>query len=119
MAGLSGEERGKVLLNAIYDEVDQRLNPDQNDCWNCGGEGVTFDCFDGCCVDAESGCDLCSRKCIECVIFAGKLAKAIREEVIKSGDIDVAREWIKSVGRWSPAITDDRIRDELAKAASK
>jgi len=36
------------------------------DCWNCGGEGVTYDCVDGMCVDADSGCDLCSRRCHVC-----------------------------------------------------
>lgn len=111
-----GEERGKVLLDAICDEVDQRLNPGGDDCPFCGGEGVTYDCIDGCCVDAESGCDYCARKCVECVIFDGKRAKAVREEVIKSDDIDLAREWLKGVGRWHPDISDERIRQEIATA---
>lgn len=36
------------------------------DCWQCGGEGVTYDCFDGFCEDAESGCDDCERRCDIC-----------------------------------------------------
>ncbi len=32
-------ERGTILLDAIYDDVDQRLNPDNEECWHCGGEG--------------------------------------------------------------------------------
>lgn len=36
------------------------------DCGNCGGEGYVFDCIDGCCEDAEVGCDLCTRRCDWC-----------------------------------------------------
>lgn len=35
-------------------------------CGNCGGEGYTYHCIDGCCVDAEEGCDLCARRCDWC-----------------------------------------------------
>ena len=43
-------ERGTILLDAIYDDVDQRLNPDNEECWHCGtptprGCGC-FDCYD-------------------------------------------------------------------------
>ena len=36
------------------------------DCWECGGEGLTFDCLDGCCVNAEVGCDDCAQRCQIC-----------------------------------------------------
>jgi hypothetical protein len=36
---------------------------DDDECPICGGEGFTFDCFDGCCEDAEIGCDDCARPC--------------------------------------------------------
>lgn len=36
------------------------------DCWQCGGEGQTFDCFDGFCIEAEYGCSLCTRNCDVC-----------------------------------------------------
>jgi hypothetical protein len=39
---------------------------EDDDCPNCGGEGVYYDCIDGMCADAESGCDLCARKCDWC-----------------------------------------------------
>lgn len=39
---------------------------DDEECWNCGGEGETFDCFDGFCLDAEIGCELCTRQCEVC-----------------------------------------------------
>lgn len=115
---VSDKTRGEVLLDLIYDEVDQRLNPSGEECWHCGGEGVTYDCFDGCCECADEGCDDCARDCVECKIFAGQSAKAVREEVIKSGDIDVAREWLVRVNRWHPGITDDQIKAQLAKAAT-
>lgn len=36
-------------------------------CPNCGGEGYVYDCFEEyACVDPESGCDLCMRRCDWC-----------------------------------------------------
>jgi hypothetical protein len=116
---MNDRTRGEIMLDFIYDEVDQRLNPNGEECWNCGGEGATFDCIDGCCVDAESGCEDCERPCIECKINAGLRAKAIREEVIKSNDIETAIAWIKSVGRWRDDITHESVRAELELAADK
>ena len=110
--------RGEYMLDLIYDEVDQRLNPSGDECWNCGGEGMTYDCFDGCCVDAESGCPDCERPCVECKINAGIRAKAVREEVIKSGDVGIAVAWLKQIGRWSDDITDNQIKAQLAEATA-
>lgn len=40
---------------------------DDDCCPNCGGDGVIYMCFDECaCVDPESGCDLCERRCDWC-----------------------------------------------------
>jgi hypothetical protein len=39
---------------------------DDGSCGNCGGEGLVYDCFDGFCMDAESGCDDCARRCDWC-----------------------------------------------------
>ncbi len=42
-------------------------NEYENDgCPCCGGEGFIFDCFDGFCLDADIGCDDCTRRCPEC-----------------------------------------------------
>lgn len=109
-------DKGEILLGMIYDEVDRRLNPNDDECWHCGGAGETFDCIDGCCEDAEYGCEDCARPCLECRLFAGQRAKAIREEVIKSGDVDIAIAWIKSVGRWHDGITLDQVRQEMEAA---
>ncbi len=36
-------------------------------CPNCGGEGVIYSCFEEwACVDPDSGCDLCTRRCDVC-----------------------------------------------------
>lgn len=35
-------------------------------CWKCGGEGFVWDCIDGCCLDAEAGCDMCTSRCEIC-----------------------------------------------------
>lgn len=112
-------DRGQRILEAIEDDVAMRLNPNGEECWHCGGEGYTHDCFDGFCEAAEEGCEDCSRPCPECVIFKGQIAKAVREEVIKSGDAEIAVAWLKSIGRWRDDITMDRVRDELAAHAAK
>lgn len=112
-------ERGERILVCIYDEVDNRLNPNHEECWHCGGDGETYDCIDGCCIDAESGCDLCARPCLECKLYAGRRAKAVREEVVKSGDIAVAVAWLKEKGRWNDSITVDQVRAEIEKARAK
>lgn len=39
---------------------------DDGDCWNCGGEGFVYSCFDGFCLNAEEGCDDCARPCEVC-----------------------------------------------------
>lgn len=39
---------------------------DGEECGNCGGEGYTYLCIDGCCVDAEEGCEICARRCDWC-----------------------------------------------------
>lgn len=46
------------------DQYDDEL--DGEDCGNCGGEGFTYHCIDGCCVNAEDGCELCARRCDWC-----------------------------------------------------
>jgi hypothetical protein len=44
---------------------------EDDECPICGGEGFTFDCFDGLCEDAYWGCDDCVRTC-ECQKGAAK-----------------------------------------------
>lgn len=108
---------GELLLEAIYDDVDQSLNPDNDECWYCGGDGATYDCIDGFCADPESGCADCYRPCPECVIYNGKRAKAVREAVIASGNTDIAIAWLKKIGRWSDDITRERVAAELQAAS--
>jgi hypothetical protein len=45
-----------------YDDYD-----DDGECWNCGGEGVVYNCFtEYACVFPEDGCDECMRRCDVC-----------------------------------------------------
>jgi hypothetical protein len=37
-----------------------------DECGNCGGEGYVYNCIDGCCVNAEDGCELCAARCDWC-----------------------------------------------------
>lgn len=42
-------------------------NEYDSDCGNCGGEGYVANCQDEIgCIDPESGCDLCMRRCDWC-----------------------------------------------------
>ena len=112
-------DRGELLLDAIQEEVSQRINFGDGECWHCGGEGYTYDCFEEyACVDPEGGCEDCARRCPECAELKRDRLKAVREEVIKMNDVDVARAWLKSIGRWRDDITDERIMADLAKAAA-
>lgn len=38
-----------------------------HECWQCSGEGVVYMCCEEfACIDPESGCDDCARKCGIC-----------------------------------------------------
>jgi hypothetical protein len=53
-----------VSVPPHFEEYDDSLD---DDCWNCGGEGFVSSCFEEwACVDPESGCDLCTRRCDVC-----------------------------------------------------
>ena len=93
-------DKSTALLDAIYNDVVHRLNPDNEECWHCGGDGETYDCIDG-------------------RIYAGRIAKAVREEVIKSGNLDLAVAWLKSIGRWRDCITLDQVRQQIEAAKTK
>jgi len=116
---MTSSERGERLLSAIYDDVDGRLNPSGDECSFCGGEGYTYDCFDGCCATAEYGCAVCERRCSECALFAKQRAKAIREAVIEANDVDIAIAWLKEIGRWNDDVTTYQVRQELAEIRAK
>jgi predicted Fe-S protein YdhL (DUF1289 family) len=98
-------DRATQLLNWIYEDVEHRLNPGDEECPECGGEGYTFDCFDGCCMDAESGCEDCARRCAECVHWEMRIRNVVRLEVIRMLDVDVAIAFAKHTKRWSENIT--------------
>lgn len=54
-----GADTGPTLADFDFDDCDA--------CWNCGGEGVVYDCLsDYACIDPEGGCDLCERRCDVC-----------------------------------------------------
>lgn len=55
-----------------YEDYDD----DPDDCYQCGGEGFVWDCFDGFCVNAEDGCDDCTRPCPECALRKRKAAES-------------------------------------------
>ena len=117
---MKNKNRGEILLDFICEEIDQRLNPEGEDCPECGGEGFVYDCFEEfACIDPESGCAECERRCLGCAQNKVLRLKAIREEVIKSGDVEIAIAWLKSIDRWREGITEEQVKAELAAAAAK
>ena len=39
---MKNKNRGEILLDFICEEIDQRLNPEGEDCPECGGEGFVY-----------------------------------------------------------------------------
>jgi len=107
------------MLDLVYDEVRMEMNPDNDDCPTCGGEGVIFECFDGFCIDAEIGCDECTSRCPECARRNLAFARAVRKAVIESDDVDLARAWFRSINRPHGNITDAEIKAQMATARAK
>lgn len=101
------------LLNALYDDARRELNPSDEECWNCGGDGYWYDCIDGCCEDAESGCELCARRCAECAQFERDIERYVRVQVLRSMDLKLARAWIARKGRLKEMHTDQFILANL------
>lgn len=61
-AGQSMEEAAANNFGLTADDLD-----DDEDCPNCGGEGVVYCCFEEfACLDPEGGCDDCERRCDWC-----------------------------------------------------
>ena len=120
MSGSMRISREDHILDHIYDEVHHDLNPSDDDCPECGGEGYIADCFDGLCSDAESGCEECMRRCVECARFETAIRKAVRLEVLKLMDVDVAIAFARRTNRWSDKITRTAVLVGLhaARAAS-
>lgn len=107
--------RGEILLDAIDEEVMQRINPSGEDCPECGGDGYTYDCFEEwACIDPEGGCSDCARRCLWCAELKHDRLKAVREEVIKSDDVEIATAWLKQIGRWRDSITVEQIKEAMA-----
>ncbi len=57
--------KGGLCNACIADECDDMDYGEP--CWNCGGDGVVYDCFEEyACIDPESGCDQCMTRCDVC-----------------------------------------------------
>lgn len=101
------------LLNAIYDDAHRELNPNDDECWHCGGEGYTYDCIDGCCEDAEAGCEDCARRCIECATFEASVERYVRVQVLRAMDIPLARAWLERKRPSKAGVPDNKILANL------
>lgn len=65
-----------------YQDDHEDYDDDPGECFECGGEGVVWDCFDGFCENAEDGCEDCTRTCPEC---ARRKRDRQREEQVQAG----------------------------------
>lgn len=104
-SGLTPEERAARRLDAIEDQA--RLDVyghDYEDCGECGGEGVVFDCFDGLCADAEWGCEDCTRRCRACARLQRQYRLRILRELALSLDVDAAILWLRQLDHWPGGI---------------
>lgn len=53
--------------------IGEDFSEDYETCSNCGGEGVIYMCLsEYACIDPESGCDLCERRCDWCRPAGGR-----------------------------------------------
>ena len=53
-------------MSGPAEDYDDPMDDDE-DCPNCGGEGVVYMCEEEfACIDPEGGCDLCARRCDWC-----------------------------------------------------
>lgn len=115
-----GRGPGGPAYDALVDAIDFELNPSDEDCSHCGGEGYLADCHEEwACIDPESGCEDCMRRCPECAVHEHKRLKAIREAVVKANNIDLAIAWLMSIGRWRAGITREQVQSQLDEANEK
>jgi hypothetical protein len=57
------------------------MEPDLIECWSCHGDGVVYSCFEEyACVDPESGCDQCERRCDVCHKKGGSAPSPFSDE---------------------------------------
>lgn len=89
-------------LALIYDDARRELNPDDEECPTCSGDGFIFDCFDGFCVDAEIGCEECTSVCPDCRSYKRALKRRVRVEILRSMNIELATAFLRSEGRQPP-----------------
>lgn len=102
-----------ALIDWLYQQAHFDLNPSDEECPDCGGDGYIYDCIDGCCVDAESGCEDCARRCIECARFTRSIERHVQVQVLRSMDLPLAVAWLKQRGKWSDKFTDQSVMANL------
>lgn len=66
--GTGGNSENRARLDRLTDLLVEDILAETDDyCPNCGGDGVVYSCqTEYACVDPESGCDECERRCDWC-----------------------------------------------------
>lgn len=115
----AGARTAEKLLEYIEEEAAEKFRFADDQCWNCDGDGYVYSCFEEyACVDPESGCEECAQRCPECASLKRDRLRYVRETVIQSNDIELAKAWLRSIGRWSDEYTDAQIKSEMLKAGA-
>jgi hypothetical protein len=101
-------------LSRLEEQIEHDLNPSGEDCPFCGGEGATFDCVDGFCLNAESGCDGCAQPCAECRRHEINIRRAVRVEVLRALDVELGRAFLRRFRNWrGPDLEDAKVLANL------
>lgn len=92
----------QFLLSALYDDAHRTLNPNDEECPHCGGEGYIegeCTCGEDCCCCAEPE----PPRCTECARFEAKIERHVRVQVLRAMDIPLTRAWAHRRGRGAVA----------------
>lgn len=61
----------------IEEQHEDDFDYEDNECWNCGGEGFVSSCFEEwACMYPDEGCDLCTHCCDVCAPAKPKIGDA-------------------------------------------
>lgn len=85
------------LLSAIYDDAYRELNPSDEQCPHCGGEGFIegeCTCGEDCCCCAEPDPPACR----ECARFDRSIECYVQVQVLRAMDVPLVRAWAHRKG---------------------
>lgn len=106
--------KSQFLLSAIYEDAHRELNPSDEECPHCGGEGFIdgeCTCGEDCCCCAEPD----PPRCTECARFERNVERYVQIQVLRAMDIPLTRAWAfrRGSGVWAHNSSDAIVLREL------